>query len=299
MTDRRFEGLAEIARGLGVGVGDATPPADRFFDGADGCRLHALDWGAPQGHAPKVLLLHGGALTAQTWDFVCLGLRARFHCVALDLAGHGESGWRDDYSIEAHAADALAALDALGWARAHLAGMSLGGTVAAHAAAAAPERAQSLTLVDVGPGVDFAASATLRGFIADFAGAASIDAVVEAALKVARNRNRALVAYRMRALLRPDGDGRWRWKRDDRRPTDFPAILARVEQMGAVAPGLPCPALVVRGGESRILSDAAAARFAARFADGRWEVVPGAGHNVQEDNPAALAAVLEEFWRGR
>lgn len=296
MTDGRFEGLADIARGLGVAVGDASPPGDLFLDGWAGIRLHALDWRAPFAGAPKVLLLHGGALTAQTWDFVCLGLRARFHCVALDLAGHGESGWRERYAIETHVADVRAALGALGWEAVHLTGMSLGGTVAGHAAA--PARAQSLTLVDVGPGVDFAASATLRGFVADFAGAAGIDEVVEAALKVARNRNRALVAYRMRALLRQDTDGRWRWKRDARRPTDFPAILAKVEDLADIAPALACPALVVRGGESRILSADAARRFAARFAQGRCITVPGAGHNVQEDNPAALVEALAGFWAG-
>lgn len=295
-TRERFEGMVEIARELGVAVDDATPPGDIFLAGAGGLRLHALDWRAPHERAPKALLLHGGALTAQTWDFACLGLRRRFHCIALDLRGHGESDWADDYRIETHARDAVAALDGLGWARAHLAGMSLGGTVAAYTAAAAPTRSRSLALVDVAPGVDFAASATLRGFIADLDSAASIDEVVEAALKIAVNKSRALVAYRMRALLRQAEDGRWCWKRDNRCAVDYDEILARVDAMATFAPALTCPGLVVRGGDSRILGEGAAAAFAARFAKGSRVTVPGAGHNVQEDNPAGLVAALAAFW---
>ena len=50
--------------------------------------------------------------------------------------------------------------------------------------------------------------------------------------------------------------------------------------------------LVARGGQSRTLTDAAAADFAGRFPNGRWTVIPQAGHNVQEDNPVALAQAL-------
>src|SRR5437016_3927221 len=47
-------------------------PRDRFFD-ANGLRMHFLEWGEPT--ARPIILLHGGALTAHTWDVVCLGLQ--------------------------------------------------------------------------------------------------------------------------------------------------------------------------------------------------------------------------------
>ena len=37
-------------------------------------------------------------------------------------------------------------------------------------------------------------------------------------------------------------------------------------------------------------------RATARFAAGEWVIVPDAGHNVQEDNPAGLIAELTQFW---
>ncbi len=57
-------------------------------------RLHYLDWGNK--HLPPMVFLHGGALTAHTWDLCCLALRDEYHCIALDQRGHGDSDWADD-----------------------------------------------------------------------------------------------------------------------------------------------------------------------------------------------------------
>ena len=117
--------LRKSARGLarlGVSFEDATPPRHLALPGAGGVRLHALDWG---GTAAPALFLHGGRLTAQTWDYVCLGLRKQVRTVALDLRGHGDSDRTDDYGFDSHVADIGAVLDALAWPEAHLVGMSM------------------------------------------------------------------------------------------------------------------------------------------------------------------------------
>jgi pimeloyl-ACP methyl ester carboxylesterase len=100
----------------------------------------------------------------------------------------------------------------------------------------------------------------------------------------------------MAAMMRRDVSGDWDWARDGRRSTDYPALLTKVEEMVIAAERLAAPCLVVRGGRSEVFSDEAAARFAARFANGGWIAVPDAGHNVQEDNPAGLIAALSRFW---
>jgi pimeloyl-ACP methyl ester carboxylesterase len=97
-------------------------------------------------------------------------------------------------------------------------------------------------------------------------------------------------------MMRRDLSGDWRWAHDDRRSPDYPALLTKVEEMVIAAEQLASPCLVVRGGRSEVFSDEAAARFAARFANGKWVAVPDAGHNVQEDNPAGLIATLSRFW---
>ena len=157
-----FAALPALAHRLGVSFEDVTPPRHLTIPGTGGVRLHALDWG---GDGAPALFLHGGRLTAQTWDYVCLGLRKQVRAVALDLRGHGDSDRSEDYSFDSHVADIGAVLDVLAWPKAHLVGMSYGGFIAAHFAAAAPRRVSSLVTIDVGPGVVF--EGTARIFPAD------------------------------------------------------------------------------------------------------------------------------------
>jgi pimeloyl-ACP methyl ester carboxylesterase len=290
-----FSNLPQLARQLGVRFDDATRPRDLSFSGSGGTRLHAFDWG---GDGAPALFLHGGRLTARTWDYVCLGLRSRVHAVALDLRGHGDSAWADDYSVDLadSVADVGAVLDALGWRTAHLIGMSLGGVIAAGFAAATPQRIATLALVDVGPGVVFEATARMRNFFQGIERIESVEAVVDAAMKTSPESERAVVAYRMHAMLRRNARGDWRWAYDTRRRPDYPTLLAKVEAMSALGERLGAPCLVVRGGRSLVFSDQAAQRFAERFAPGEWIAVPDARHNVQEDNPAGLIAALTQFW---
>jgi pimeloyl-ACP methyl ester carboxylesterase len=288
-----FAALPALARRLGVSFEHATPPRHLTLPGAGGVPLHALDWG---GDGAPALFLHGGRLTAQTWDYVCLGLRAQVRAVALDLRGHGDSGRSEDYSFDANVADIGAVLDALAWTKAHLVGMSYGGFTAAHYAAAAPQRISSLVTIDVGPGVVFEGTARARGFFQRVHPRDGLQAMVEAAMQTSPSSDRERIAYRMAAMMRRGVSGDWDWACDGRRSPDYPALLIKVEEMAMAAGRIAAPCLVVRGGRSEVFSDAAAARFAARFADAAWIAVPDAGHNVQEDNPAGLIAALLRFW---
>jgi pimeloyl-ACP methyl ester carboxylesterase len=120
--------LSALARRCGIDFVDATPPVRRECIARDGVRLSYLDWG---GAGDPIVFLHGGALTGHTWDLVCIGLRDAHRCIALDLRGHGDSGWSDDYRIETATEDVAALATALDAARCHLVGMSLGGNIAA------------------------------------------------------------------------------------------------------------------------------------------------------------------------
>jgi pimeloyl-ACP methyl ester carboxylesterase len=54
-------------------------------------RLHYVDWGNPS--APHLLLIHGGRDHCRNWDWVAERLMDRYHIVAPDLRGHGDSAW--------------------------------------------------------------------------------------------------------------------------------------------------------------------------------------------------------------
>ncbi|MFI6978494.1 alpha/beta fold hydrolase [Embleya sp. NPDC050154] len=280
--------MVEVAAALGVRVHAAVPPREIRFSRA-GCRLHGLDWG---GTGPPVFLLHGGGLTARTWDFVCLGLRGAARLVALDLRGHGDSDWSEDYRVDTMAADVVAAADHLGFDRVRLVGMSLGGVVAAHVVDSRPGLVERLALVDVAPGVDFESTRRVRAFMAGLGPVRELETVVQAAMCVNPRADRAGVAYRMNTLFRRAPDGVWIPKGDPR-PPDFPAILAAIDRLDARLTAVPV--LVVRGARSKVLPQATAERLVERIPDGRLVVVPNAGHIVQEDNPAALTTALHAF----
>jgi pimeloyl-ACP methyl ester carboxylesterase len=290
------EALATIAGRLGIAVTDLAPPRSRSFRRQGGPNIHVLDWG---GQGPPAVLLHGGALTAHTWDYVAIALRADFRLVALDLRGHGASDWADDYSIESCATDLMAVIDGLGIERAYLVGMSLGGMVACEFALRHPDRTESLAMVDVTSRPAFAATARMRSFMTDFRGAATVNEVVEMALAVSPRSDPERLHYRMRALLKRGDEGRLVWKNDRRRPADYAAILKHLAGFEARIPDMAAPFLLARGGESLVVSEDAAHDFTARFPDGRWVNIKGAGHNVQEDNPRDLADALRAFWEGR
>jgi pimeloyl-ACP methyl ester carboxylesterase len=64
----------------------------------DGCTINVLTWGEPG--RPLLVLVHGGAAHARWWSFLAPLLARDRRVVALDLSGHGDSGWRDAYRVE-------------------------------------------------------------------------------------------------------------------------------------------------------------------------------------------------------
>ncbi len=54
-------------------------------------RLHYVDWGRDD--APALLLIHGGRDHCRNWDWVAERLADRYHVIAPDLRGHGDSEW--------------------------------------------------------------------------------------------------------------------------------------------------------------------------------------------------------------
>jgi pimeloyl-ACP methyl ester carboxylesterase len=86
------------------------------------------------------------------------------------------------------------------------------------------------------------------------------------------------------------------WKTDLRGRTERHETLARsLNDLRARIAGLNCPTLVVRGGDSKILREEDARRFAEAIPNGRWLAIAGAGHSVQGDQPKALIEVLRGF----
>src|SRR5207248_2615486 len=166
----------------GFSFDDVVLPQGREVQ-VGGMRLHYLDWGNK--HLPPILFLHGGALTAHTWDLVSLALRDEYRCLALDQRGHGDSDWADDadYSIGAQLADTKGFVDKIGLDKFILVGMSLGAINSLAFAIAHPERLSALVIIDAGPEVRRPGSSRIRDFVNEVQDAVSVEAIIEKALK--------------------------------------------------------------------------------------------------------------------
>ena len=252
------------------------------------------------GTAPVVVLLHGGGLNAHTWDRVCLALRSRYPCLAVDLRGHGDSEWSPeaDYSLDAHRQDLEGFVGELALSRFALVGHSLGAFVGLHYAARHPEALAGYVAVDATPFVrDGSAAKGIVDFMLGRDAFVGIDDAVDYAGSFNPERDPRGLRRGLEHSLRKRPDGRWTWKHDRRylSPAGFEALVSAIRGLLPEARAITCPTLVVRGGRSPGVSADEAGDFAAVVARGRTVVVDDAGHNVQSDNPAGLAEALDAF----
>jgi 3-oxoadipate enol-lactonase len=104
------------------------------------------------GDRDVVVFLHGLGGSRTAWEPQLEALAGRWRCVAWDLPGYGASPPVDGPLTFSALADAVAALlDALHVARAPLVGLSLGGMVALHTALGHPDRVSGMALLDTSP----------------------------------------------------------------------------------------------------------------------------------------------------
>jgi pimeloyl-ACP methyl ester carboxylesterase len=293
MEDRdRQQLLAKLAAARGIAFRTELLPSRRY-EQLSKMRLSALHW---SGRGAPLLLLHGGALSAHTWDLLCMALGEDAECMALDLPGHGHSGWLDSYSIDSGVSEVAEFVERVGWSTLHVAGMSLGGNIAFHFAATHPQRIRSLAIVDIGPKINLRASDNMRQFLSSADQYSKFEDLVAAACAVSSRNDPDLLRYRYQSLVQVNRDGSWIWLQD-RRPHDFEDTFGKLRGMPSLASRIHCPVLIVRGGRSLVITDEDAGQFASMFERGGVVIVPDAGHNVQEDNPSALAEALRSHIR--
>ena len=117
----------------------------------NGVRLGYLDFGGP---GRPLLALHGLFGRATMFVELAEALQPEWRVVALDQRGHGWSDHPDDYSREAYINDAATAVRELGLAPAVIYGHSLGGVNAYQLAARHADLVRALIIEDVGAVID-------------------------------------------------------------------------------------------------------------------------------------------------
>ena len=105
-----------------------------------------------ESHGPEtgelVILNNGVFMNTGSWVFQLPDLAKRYRVLAYDMRGQGQSEHPEsDYSLELHAEDLVALMDALGLAKAHMIGTSYGGELNLVMGIHHPERCRSLVII--------------------------------------------------------------------------------------------------------------------------------------------------------
>jgi pimeloyl-ACP methyl ester carboxylesterase len=285
-------------------------PRAAHFDGASGIRLAADSFGDP--HAPAVLMLHGGGQTRHAWHATATNLaKDGWRAITVDLRGHGESSRPRPaaYALDEFAADVRALVAAIigattattATAQAPIViGASLGGIAALLAITEAPAApASGLVLVDVAHRFQPRGGGRIVSFMEQHpAGFANLDQAADAVAAYLPNRPRPRDTTGLQHNLRRSG-GRWRWHWDPQVLTQARALMQDPTELSArltrAATRLHQPCLLVRGGESDVLSAGIAREFIELAPSATLAEVPHAGHMVAGDNNDAFTAVIRAW----
>ncbi|OBK16925.1 alpha/beta fold hydrolase [Mycobacterium asiaticum] len=279
-----FDLLAENAEQ--AGVTGPLPQVERVTAGA----VSALRWGDSD---PRVIFLHGGGQNAHTWDTVIVGLGEP--ALAVDLPGHGHSGWREDgdYSPKNNADTLAPVLRELAPSAELVVGMSLGGLTAIRLGALAPDLVDELVLIDVTPSALQRHSEMTKeqqGTVALMHGERefpTFQAMLDLTIAAAPHREVKALRRGVFHNSRRMDNGNWTWRYDAIRVfPDFSTLWDDVASLRA-------PVTLIRGGSSGFVTGDDAAELGRRAPHFRAaHVVENSGHSVQSDQPRALIELV-------
>jgi len=297
---------------------ERRPVAPAWFDAAlaqaperthlevEGAEIEVLTWG--ERGQPGLLLLHGFTAHADWWSFIAPFLLQGRRVVAFSLSGMGRSGWRDAYSLEQHAREAIAVANATGLFDsavapilvghsfgsfatrivAHTLGTRLGGIVLVDGALAASESDDEYDGVPV-RGHRHRVYPTLEQAVARFRfePPQSCD-------------NPFILDFLARTSLglapaAHGGDG-WSWRFDP----DLRAKIRALPNSALLAP-VTCRVALLFGERSKLMTPVRLELIRRHTpVDVPWVVIPDAGHHIMVDQPLALVAALRsllEAWQ--
>jgi len=264
----------------------------------NGLKLHHLDWGNQT--APALVCVHGLSGNAHAFDGPARRLRDRFHVIAADVRGRGDSAWSTEgaYSQSDYVADLEGVVDALGLQRFSLCGTSMGGRIAMEYAGRHPERLQRLVINDIGPDAEAGSDRITRNQATVPESFANLDEAVAyrgstspvfAGLGLEEQRSR------MQFDLRRGEAGRLYWKHDPEWQRQRVAKgTPTYGYLWDVLARLDVPTLVIWGTASDVLSEAQTRRMVEVLPKGELVSVTGLGHAPTLNEPEAVAG-LDSF----
>ncbi|MCY4286090.1 MAG: alpha/beta fold hydrolase [Thiotrichales bacterium] len=270
------------------------------------------------GEGPPAVILHGLFGSGTNWRTIARGLASRLECHLVDQRNHGRSPHARGMAYPDLAEDVLGYLDRLDRKFHHhpralasrsseisgfdtarldrvgLIGHSMGGKAAMTLALLAPERVGWLVVADIAPAPS---PSDHRPILDALRGLAPASLATRAAADAALARSipePALRQFLLRNLVHGDGDGGLRWRIDlDAIAEALPDLLG----FPSLTPGAayPGPTLFLRGEHSEYLTASHEARIRTLFPCASIDTIPGAGHWLHAEQPAAVTDRIARF----
>lgn len=289
----------------------AASPSSRTFI-SQRLRLHYVDWGNPD--APPLLLVHGGRDHCRNWDWLAQSLCDKYHIIAPDLRGHGDSAHSSDgyYPMESFVYDLAQLIHQQRLAPLNIVGHSLGGSIALRYTGLYPENVRRLVAIEglslsprrLAEQAQIPPYERMRTWIEQQRALSSRlprrYADIEEALQRMMQENPHLTLERARHLtvhgMSQNEDGSYSWKFDNYLRV-FPPVDIPREETEQLWQRISCPTLLVYGKQSWASNPAEDGR-AAHFRNARVSLYDNAGHWVHHDRHDDFLAEVEAFLGG-
>ncbi len=272
-------------------------------------RLHYVDWGNPS--APPLLLIHGGRDHCRSWDWIATTLRDRWHVIAPDLRGHGDSQWSAEgsYRMDSYIYDLAQLIHQQQLAPVTIISHSLGGNIALRYTGIYPETVRKLVAIEglgasprtVAERAKLPLDQRMQAWLGEqreFSGRLPRRyPSIEEAFKRMQGENKHLSPTRARHLtehgVNQNEDGTFSWKFDNyvRSWPAYDMATTEVEQLWS---NITCPTLLVYGKESGA-SDPSLDGRARHFRQASVVTFDQAGHWVHHDQFEGFLKLAREF----
>ncbi|WP_022885794.1 alpha/beta fold hydrolase [Glaciibacter superstes] len=242
-----------------------------------------------------VFLLHGVTANHRVWAPIASALAAHVRVIAVDQRGHGHSSKPETgYTAEDFAGDIRGLVETLGGAGKNiLVGHSLGSRNSIAAAAMFPGLVDGIVGIDFTPFIEVEVFDSLESRVG--AGAQAFESVdaIEAYLQ-ARYVNMPRDAVERRA------DYGYRLTDDGFVPLASPSAMLQIvhglrSDLTGYYRDIATPAVIVRGAESILVTEAAFETSRECRPDLQYEVVANADHYVPEEQPEAITRIVLDF----
>jgi esterase len=239
------------------------------------------------------VLLHGLQDCARLWDYFAEPMSERYHVIAVDHRGHGDSppATPETYKLSDYVSEVADIIDGLGLNGVILAGHSAGSKNAWMYTASHPERVSRLIITDMDPDSHNPGSVEMISrYKSEDDNWPNLEAVIERLRDRQPHSTDDVIEHCAVQLTKPDSKGGLVWKRDRTTVTAYDR-----PDVWDMLPNVNVPTLIVRGAISTLLNAQVARRMNEVIPNCRLVELPDAAHWVHLERIADYQRSVEEF----